>query len=195
MPNRSRAPRFRPGPLVQLATRPCGPWPRGRFRLADCAPPGRSRVSRVRFTLPVPAASRRGDPATGHGGGTPWRLKQTGRRATHSAYEHAGMPKTGNWWSAFVIGLAGTILVTGIGPTMVVGLGASAIPIMVSDHRLRLGPVHTALRAGGDDARAGRRPAVVHLPGVQGPLANAGPSISARSARGATGSAGSRSRR
>jgi amino acid transporter len=47
------------------------------------------------------------------------------------SYAHSGMPKTGNWWSAFVIGLAGTILVTGIGPTMVVGLGASAIPIMV----------------------------------------------------------------
>jgi len=46
-------------------------------------------------------------------------------------YEHGGMPKTGTWWSAFVIGLAGTILVTGIGPTMVVALGASAIPIMV----------------------------------------------------------------
>ncbi len=41
------------------------------------------------------------------------------------------MPKTGNWWSAFVIGLAGTILVTGIGPTMVVSLGAAAIPVMV----------------------------------------------------------------
>ena len=41
------------------------------------------------------------------------------------------MPRTGTWWSAFVIGLAGTILVTGIGPTMVVSLGASAIPIMV----------------------------------------------------------------
>ena len=46
-------------------------------------------------------------------------------------YEHAGMPRTGNWWSAFVIGLAGTILVTGIAPTMVVGLGAAAIPVMV----------------------------------------------------------------
>jgi amino acid transporter len=46
-------------------------------------------------------------------------------------YAHAGMPKTGNWWTAFVIGLAGVILVTGIGPTMVVALGASAIPIMV----------------------------------------------------------------
>ena len=47
------------------------------------------------------------------------------------SYEHAGMPRTGTWWSAFVIGLAGTILVTGIGPTMVVGLGAAAIPVMV----------------------------------------------------------------
>jgi len=46
-------------------------------------------------------------------------------------YAHAGMPKTGNWWSAFVIGLACPILVTGIAPTMVVGLGASAIPIMI----------------------------------------------------------------
>jgi len=46
-------------------------------------------------------------------------------------YEHAGMPKTGNWWGAFVIGLACPILVTGIAPTMVVGLGASAIPVMV----------------------------------------------------------------
>ena len=46
-------------------------------------------------------------------------------------YEHAGMPRTGNWWSAFVIGLAGTILVTGIAPTMVVGLGAAAVPVMV----------------------------------------------------------------
>ncbi|HEX4109260.1 MAG TPA: APC family permease [Solirubrobacteraceae bacterium] len=40
------------------------------------------------------------------------------------------MPKTANWWSAFVIGLAGTILVTGIGPTMVTSLGAAAIPVI-----------------------------------------------------------------
>ena len=46
-------------------------------------------------------------------------------------YAHAGMPRTANWWSAFVIGLAGTILVTGIAPTMVVSLGAAAIPVMV----------------------------------------------------------------
>jgi hypothetical protein len=28
-------------------------------------------------------------------------------------YESGGLPKTTNWWGAFVIGLAGTILVTG----------------------------------------------------------------------------------
>src|SRR5207248_2981650 len=36
-----------------------------------------------------------------------------------------------NWWGAFVIGLAGTILVTGIAPVMVTTLGASAIPIII----------------------------------------------------------------
>jgi amino acid transporter len=45
-------------------------------------------------------------------------------------YAAAGMPKRINWWGAFVIGLAGTILVTGIAPTMVTSLGASAIPSM-----------------------------------------------------------------
>jgi amino acid transporter len=45
-------------------------------------------------------------------------------------YVGGGLPKTGNWWSAFVIGLAGTILVTGIAPVMVVDLGASAIPVI-----------------------------------------------------------------
>jgi amino acid transporter len=33
-----------------------------------------------------------------------------------------------NWWGAFVIGLAGTLLVTGIGPYAVQGMGAAAIP-------------------------------------------------------------------
>src|SRR5579859_3668467 len=44
------------------------------------------------------------------------------------SYEHGGLPKTINWWGAFVIGLAGTILVTGIAPVMVTSLGAVAIP-------------------------------------------------------------------
>jgi amino acid transporter len=46
-------------------------------------------------------------------------------------YESAGLPRTGTWWTAFVIGLAGTILVTGIAPTMVTTLGASSIPIII----------------------------------------------------------------
>src|SRR2546421_82390 len=46
-------------------------------------------------------------------------------------YEASGLPKTGNWWSAFVIGLAGTILVTGIAPVMVTELGAASIPLIV----------------------------------------------------------------
>jgi amino acid transporter len=45
-------------------------------------------------------------------------------------YESAGLPKTTNWWGAFVIGLAGTILVTGIAPVMVTSLGAASIPII-----------------------------------------------------------------
>lgn len=36
-----------------------------------------------------------------------------------------------NWWGAFVIGLAGTILVTGIAPVAVQGLGAASIPLFV----------------------------------------------------------------
>ncbi|HEY1479263.1 MAG TPA: APC family permease [Gaiellales bacterium] len=46
-------------------------------------------------------------------------------------YEGSGLEKETNWWGAFVIGLAGTILVTGIAPVMVTSLGASAIPVIV----------------------------------------------------------------
>jgi amino acid transporter len=46
-------------------------------------------------------------------------------------YASAGLPKTTNWWGAFVIGLAGTILVTGIAPVMVTELGAASIPVAV----------------------------------------------------------------
>src|SRR5437588_6320358 len=46
-------------------------------------------------------------------------------------YEGGGLPKTGTWWSAFVIGLAGTILVTGIAPVMVTELGAASIPVII----------------------------------------------------------------
>jgi amino acid transporter len=46
-------------------------------------------------------------------------------------YEGGGLSRETNWWGAFVIGLAGTILVTGIAPVMVTSLGAAAIPIIV----------------------------------------------------------------
>jgi amino acid transporter len=42
-----------------------------------------------------------------------------------------GLQKGTNWWGAFVIGLAGTILVTGIAPLAVQGLGAGSIPLFV----------------------------------------------------------------
>ena len=35
------------------------------------------------------------------------------------------LDKHTNWWGAFVVGLAGTILVTGIAPFAVVGMGGS----------------------------------------------------------------------
>jgi amino acid transporter len=46
-------------------------------------------------------------------------------------YEGGGLPRETNWWGAFVIGLAGTILVTGIAPVMVTELGAASIPSIV----------------------------------------------------------------
>ncbi|MGA2638964.1 APC family permease [Methylocella sp.] len=52
--------------------------------------------------------------------------------ATHDlGYTHGGLRRETGWWGAFVIGLAGTILVTGIAPVMVTSLGASSIPITV----------------------------------------------------------------
>jgi amino acid transporter len=47
------------------------------------------------------------------------------------SYAGSGLPKTTNWWGAFVIGLAGTILVTGIAPVMVTELGAASVPIIL----------------------------------------------------------------
>ena len=46
-------------------------------------------------------------------------------------YEGGGLAQETNWWGAFVIGLAGTILVTGIAPVMVTTLGAASIPVIV----------------------------------------------------------------
>jgi amino acid transporter len=46
-------------------------------------------------------------------------------------YASGNLRRETGWWGAFVIGLAGTILVTGIAPVMVTALGASSIPITV----------------------------------------------------------------
>src|ERR687885_1201775 len=47
------------------------------------------------------------------------------------SYEGGGLKQETNWWGAFVIGLAGTILVTGIAPVMVTTLGAASIPVII----------------------------------------------------------------
>ncbi|MGH3095929.1 MAG: amino acid permease, partial [Streptosporangiales bacterium] len=41
------------------------------------------------------------------------------------------LDKGTNWWGAFVIGLAGTILVTGSAPVFVTTFGASYVPIII----------------------------------------------------------------
>src|ERR1041385_2359957 len=51
--------------------------------------------------------------------------------ATEMGYVESGLKRETGWWGAFVIGLAGTILVTGIAPVMVTALGASSIPITI----------------------------------------------------------------
>ena len=44
---------------------------------------------------------------------------------------HTSLPKRTNWWGAFVIGLAGTILVTGVAPFAVQSMGAASIPVFL----------------------------------------------------------------
>lgn len=46
-------------------------------------------------------------------------------------YEHGNLYGGTNWWGAFVIGLAGTILVTGAAPAFLTVFGASYIPFIV----------------------------------------------------------------
>jgi amino acid transporter len=49
----------------------------------------------------------------------------------HLDYAAGGLRQETDWRGAFVIGLAGTILVTGIAPVMVTSLGAAGIPVTV----------------------------------------------------------------
>jgi amino acid transporter len=55
-----------------------------------------------------------------------------GPRADELEYEGGGLAQETNWWGAFVVGLAGTILVTGIAPVMVTTLGAASIPLIIA---------------------------------------------------------------
>src|SRR2546426_5479158 len=43
-------------------------------------------------------------------------------------YVGGGLSKETNWWGAFVVGLAGTILVTGVTSPVLAGLGSAALP-------------------------------------------------------------------
>src|SRR2546423_3331012 len=43
-------------------------------------------------------------------------------------YVKGDLSKDTNWWGAFVVGLAGTILVTGVTSPVLAGLGSAAIP-------------------------------------------------------------------
>ena len=44
------------------------------------------------------------------------------------SYQGSGLRRDTNWWGAFVVGLAGTILVTGITGPVLAGMGAAALP-------------------------------------------------------------------
>src|SRR5262249_24002253 len=63
--------------------------------------------------------------------GTPAPQGTGGSAAEELAYEGGGLSRETNWWGAFVVGLAGTILVTGIAPVMVTALGAASIPLII----------------------------------------------------------------
>jgi amino acid transporter len=54
-----------------------------------------------------------------------------GRAADDIGYEGGGLARETNWWGAFVVGLAGTILVTGIAPVMVTTMGPASVPLIV----------------------------------------------------------------
>src|SRR5690349_18874587 len=57
--------------------------------------------------------------------------KQAYSAAKEMGYVDAGLKRETGWWGAFVIGLAGTILVTGIAPVMVTTLGAASVPVTI----------------------------------------------------------------
>src|SRR4029077_4536297 len=58
-------------------------------------------------------------------------VKKPYSAASELGYVESGLKRETGWGGGFVIGLGGTILVTGIAPVMVTALGASSIPITV----------------------------------------------------------------
>ena len=77
-----------------------------------------------RLTSPVPPTSRCNAPLSP--GVTNRRECEVPHDGGH-ARAQSGLQKGTDWWGAFVIGLAGVILVTGIAPYAVQGMGAAAI--------------------------------------------------------------------
>ena len=89
------------------------------------------------------------------------------KHATHElGYSSGGLRRETGWWGAFVIGLAGTILVTGIAPVMVTSLGASVNSNHRFHHAYRLAALPLPRRARSDDAGAHRRIAELRLSGL-----------------------------
>ena len=110
-------------------------------------------------------------------------------------YAGGGLAKETNWWGAFVIGLAGTILVTGIAPVMVTSLGAAAIPLIIvltiTGYLLCLLLAELSAMM---PERTGGAPSYAY-PAYREKLAARGQAHQRHHRRGCTGSAGSRSRR
>lgn len=50
-------------------------------------------------------------------------------KITQADYQGGELTKGTNWWGAFVVGLAGTILVTGVTGPVLAGLGSAGVPI------------------------------------------------------------------
>ena len=110
-------------------------------------------------------------------------------------YASGGLKRETGWWGAFVIGLAGTILVTGIAPVMVTALGAASIPITVFITLTGwLLCLFLAELAAMMPERTGGSP-IVRLSGLSRTAGPGSPSTSTDSPPGPIGSAGSRWRR
>ena len=72
-----------------------------------------------------------------------------------------GLQRKTDWRGAFVIGLAGTILVTGIGPAAVQAMGAASIPVFAFCVVAAVVLYDVSRRARGLDARSFRRHALL----------------------------------